>query len=693
MAYKPTNAKSQKYIYALDIGTRSVIGMLGVPEGEKVRIVAFEKEQHAQRTMMDGQIEDIERVAQVVQNVTKRLEEKADCKLYRASVAAAGRALRTQKGIAKIDFKTPQTLNTEQINNIEAAAVADAEGHVKEEIGDKTQEMGRFFLVGYTATKLVLDGYQMANLQGHSGQVVQAEVVATFLPSEVIESLYSVLRLCNLQVESITLEPIAALNAAIPPDLRLLNLALVDIGAGTSDIAICREGGVIGYTMATIAGDEITEGIMKNCLVDYLTAERMKTELAGENDIEFTDILGFEKAVSVLELHKIIERDKTLLTNEIASEISKINGGAPSAVFLAGGGSKLANLCEGVAKSLSMDKKRVAIAGGHFKNSAVSDVIDLNDPEYTTPLGIAVSSGLGLLNDSYRIKLNGEPAKLFRNDGVSTLEVLMMNGYSYNDLIGKNGKNLLLDINGKRKVYPGTPSIPSVLLVNGHEAAPSNILHAGDEIEFTPAKPGKDAKITAGQILKDYKAEKILVNGENVPKSKAVPNGAFIETFKSNNKRTKRKKETQNNYALEDEQIETEQITAQGDENKIDIAPKKQEPASEKLKDNEQNETNGDFAKKQSVINENTAKNIPQENSETKKLKSDENKYTNFTLNDAPLKMPQKPDKTPYYLMDLLELSDIDFKSPGKLIEIKVNGEIAEFSTVLKDGDEIIISD
>ena len=73
----------------------------------------------------------------------------------------------------------------------------------------------------------------------------------------------------DLDVASITLEPIAAINAAIPENLRLLNLVMVDIGAGTSDIAVCTGGSVIGYTMATVAGDEITEMLMKDYLVDF----------------------------------------------------------------------------------------------------------------------------------------------------------------------------------------------------------------------------------------------------------------------------------------------------------------------------------------------------------------------------------------------------------------------------------------
>lgn len=62
-----------------------------------------------------------------------------------------------------------------------------------------------------------------------------------------------------------------------------------------------------------------------------------------------------------------------------------------------------------------MNERRVALAGNNYDISAFSREYELNDPEYATPLGIAVSAGLGLISDSYRIMLNGKPAKLFRS--------------------------------------------------------------------------------------------------------------------------------------------------------------------------------------------------------------------------------------------------------------------------------------
>ena len=80
-------------------------------------------------------------------------------------------------------------------------------------------------------------------------------------------------------MEALTLEPIAAINVLIPPSMRRLNVALVDIGAGTSDIAITDSGTVIAYGMVPIAGDEVTEAISDQYLLDFPMAEKAKREL------------------------------------------------------------------------------------------------------------------------------------------------------------------------------------------------------------------------------------------------------------------------------------------------------------------------------------------------------------------------------------------------------------------------------
>lgn len=89
----------------------------------------------------------------------------------------------------------------------------------------------------------------------------------------------------------------------------------------------------------------------------------------------------------------------------------------------------------------------------------------------------------------------------------------MMNGYRYSDLIGRSGKNLLLRIDGRRNVFYGSPAIPAQLAINGAEAAPSALIHAGDRIHFTPAQPGKDCVMTAASSVPSCGARPFSVKG------------------------------------------------------------------------------------------------------------------------------------------------------------------------------------
>jgi len=513
---KKAQVQAENAIFALDIGTRSIIGMVGVVEDGKVRIIAIDKEEHTERAMIDGQIENIEKVTTLAKKVKERLEDKVHFKLNRVCVAAAGRALRTKRAEYEIDLKSKQVIDDEIISRLEAGAINKVEEAFDAE-NSVADDMRRFYLVGYTVCQYYLDDYRISSLKDHRGQNVKVDLIATFLPSEVVESLYTTMNKIGLEVVSITLEPIAAINAAIPENLRLLNLVMVDIGAGTSDIAACTGGSVTGYTMATVAGDEVTETIMREYLVDFGTAEEMKAQIEQEEVVTFTDILGFERKASKEEVLQCIQSTTELLSKEIAQKVLEVNGGAPSALFLAGGGSKLAGLKEGITAALSMDANRVAIAGNNFKISAFSDEYDLNNPEYTTPLGITVSSGLNLINDSFRVTLNGRAAKLFRSGSFTALNLLMMNGYNFQDILGRPGTSLTVTVNGKRKVFYGTAAMPSSLFINKKEGKLSTVINAGDCIDFEPAVPGIPAKACLGDIEGADECAEITLNGKVMP--------------------------------------------------------------------------------------------------------------------------------------------------------------------------------
>lgn len=701
-------------IFALDIGTRSIIGIVGTVTDGKVNIIAIEKEEHTERAMIDGQIENIEKVSLLAGKVKRKLEDKLGFRLSRVCVAAAGRALRTKRAEFELTLPGPQLIDEETISRLEAGAISQAEKLFEEENAAE-DDSRRFYLVGYTVCQYYLDQYMISSLKDHRGKNIKADLIATFLPSEVVESLYTTMQKIDLDVVSITLEPIAAINAAIPENLRLLNLVMVDIGAGTSDIAVCTGGSIIGYTMATVAGDEITEMIMREYLVDFQTAELMKAQIDRQEKISFTDILGFERTATQEELLHSIQDASGLLCKEIADKILEVNGNAPSALFLAGGGSKLAGLKEGLTEALKMDANRVAIAGNNFKTNAFSDEYDLNNPEYATPLGIVISSGLNLINDSFRVTLNGKPAKLFRSGSFTALNLLMMNGYNFQDILARSGLSLIITINGKREIFYGKAAQPAQLLINKKEGKLSDIIHAGDEIEFTPAIAGENAGASLGELPGACEEHNVVtLNGEEAPLDTPLKNGDII--------RIKKQKADNTEAAADISSPETLEIAYNSEEEEFMDFKHPEEPGDfENLKDAENFEDIEDFENVEDfdlhdalgmdavdweVVTAIQAPSdslqkpaSPAKNAAIPKQTEPETSAPLappdmlFHLNNSPLRLPRKEDGNPYYLMDMIQHSGIDLQNPKGNIRLTVNGIPGLFQQALKEGDIIRIEE
>lgn len=686
-------------IFALDIGTRSIIGMVGTVEDGKINVIAIEKEEHTERAMIDGQIENIERVSRLAEKVKKRLEEKLNLTLTRVCVAAAGRALRTQRADFELKLPSPQLIDDEMISRLEAGAISRAEELFDAENAAENDSR-RFYLVGYTVCQYYLDQYMISSLKDHRGKTIKADLIATFLPNEVVESLYTTMNKIDLDVVSITLEPIAAINAAIPENLRLLNLVMVDIGAGTSDIAVCTGGSVIGYTMATVAGDEITEMIMKKYLVDFETAESIKAQIDLQQEITFTNILGFEQKASQEELLGCIQSASELLCREIADKVLEVNGNAPSALFLAGGGSKLAGLTEGLTAALQMDANRIAVAGKNFCTNAYSEEYDLNNPEYATPLGIVISSGLNLINDSFRVTLNGKPAKLFRSGSFTALNLLMMNGYNFQDILGRSGLSLIITVNGKRKIFYGKAAQPAALFINKKEGKLSDVIHAGDYIDFTPASPGVSASLCLGELEGASEALEITLNGSPAPLDTLLKNGDIVRIRFEKDKKPE-EASSKNDFTPEDfdlpDMLETDSLdwevvsvidNIEPDEPKQDFETESE--TEQDLETESETEQDLETESEQDSETEEAPELDFQPEPEPKIKRTPE---ILFHLNNSPLRLPCKEDGNPYYLMDMIQYSGIDIKQPKGKITLTVNGAPGLFQQPLAPGDVISIKD
>lgn len=502
---------AQAVLFALDIGTRSVIGIVGRVEDGLFRVMDVAVREHAQRAMMDGQIEDIEQVAALAREVKSELEQRQGVSLRQVCVAAAGRALKTLHVTSELELEDGRSVSAQTIYRLEMEAVEQARKQLEEESGDTD-----FYCVGRSVVRYFLDGYPFPKIKGHKGKRAQAEVIATFLPNEVVDSLYTTMAKAGLTVESMTLEPIAAMNAVIPSELRLLNLALVDVGAGTSDIAISDNGGVAAYAMVTTAGDEITEELIRKYLVDFATAEKMKQTAMDENiqQLRYEDILGFSYAIPRAEALDTLRKAAQGLATAISEKILEVNGKSPTAVFLVGGGSQTPFLRELVAEHLQLDERKVAIGGNNFMKRIVTTDVSLEGPEFATPLGIALTATNDESRESFFLSINGKRMLAFYSRTMTVLDVLLMCGYQYTDLMGRNGKSLSYRLNGEKFLVRGGLYEPSQVLINGQATTLSATVDKEDSITVVPAVAGKDATLCIADALPPQFVLHITVNGQ-----------------------------------------------------------------------------------------------------------------------------------------------------------------------------------
>lgn len=512
-------------VFALDIGTRTVVGIIGEYEDEKLRLKDYISVPHTKRAMVDGQVEDIKQVAKIVSIVKAQLEERNGVKLERVSIAAAGRALKTCQVKMDFDVSEKDYLTEDMVKSMEVETIQKAQAELDEKNPGKTA----FYCVGHSIISYRLDDYKIISLEGHKGGTAQIELVAAFLPGIVVEGLYAVMDLNALEVTSLTLEPIAAMNVIVPPEIRLINIALVDIGAGTSDIAIAKDGAVCAYAMATTAGDEITEEIIRTYLVDFNTAENLKQSCSGgESEIEYRDILGIPHKVKSADILKMVTPAVDALAETVCSAIISANGGSPAAVFLVGGGSLIEGLPAAVAQKLQLDEARVAIGGGDFLKNVDEGGAKLG-AEYVTPLGIAVTSVLNQGYDFSVVTVNDSKVRVFDTKQLSVYEALTGAGYKSAEIMGRSGRALSFTLNGSRRTIKGGAMTPAEVFVNDKPASIMTKVSQGDRIRFVPAVSGTNAAAKLSDLLNYGRFAEGFVSfgGEKHPIGlKAFVNGA-----------------------------------------------------------------------------------------------------------------------------------------------------------------------
>lgn len=674
-----TQSRNETLVFGLDIGTRSIVGVVGYMERNRFKVIAMAEQKHETRAMLDGQIHDIYKVGDTIRKVKNSLENQLERELSDVCIAAAGRVLKTVNSSAEYEFEEETRVTQEHIYSLNLLAVENAHNKINEK-----EDKARFYCVGNTPIRYQLNGYDINNLEGHKASKISVELIATFLPEEVVDGLYEAVEYAGLNVASLTLEPIAAMNIAIPDQYRLLNIGLVDVGAGTSDICLTKDGCIIAYGMIPCAGDEITECIAKTYLVDFNTAEKIKMSASTKKKglVTFKDIMGITQKVDALEIRNAAADVVNAMAKDVAEKIIELNGGKPvNAVFVVGGGGKIPGYTERVADCLGIPHQRVAVRGEEVLTAVDFQVDNFKkDSLYVTPVGICTNY-YTQKNNFVFVTVNKERIKLYDTSNLTVVDAVMQIGFPNEKLFPRRGAEINFTVNGKSRLVRGSAGEGAVVTLNGRPANLHTPIEQNDIIVVTESTVGEPASITIGQLEEFNSQITFIVNDKTIVCPRfAYVNGELKSEFYDINDGDKIRME--NFYTVAqlfeflDLDYKTLNVTVNNEpadkntkvyENFTVRTSSLEEyneniMASEKLQESEEND---DKVAEEPVIQ-------PQD--------------ITITVNGQSVVLSGKPD---YIVVDLFQFYPFDLTMVRGNLVFLHNGNDADYSSPLNDGDVI----
>lgn len=698
-------------VFGLDIGTRNVVGTVGYKEGNEFIVVAQYIKEHETRSMLDGQIHDIGRVGKTIEAVKQQLEEQIDTPLKEVCIAAAGRVLKTVTTTVEYEYEEETVVTGEDIHTLDLLGIEKASGILKEENDTKF----KFYCVGYSVVKYYLNDDIFSNLEGHKADKISEDIIVTFLPEDVVDGLYSACNLAGLEVANMTLEPIAAINVAIPEAFRMLNIALVDVGAGTSDISITKDGSIIAYGMIPFAGDEITEMLVQHYLVDFKTAEHIKLSSGTEDEIEFKDIMSISHTIPAKEVWDLTESLVDRMTTAIAEKIKELNGDkSVSATFIVGGGGKIHGFSEMLADKLELPHERVALRGEEVLQEVHFEQTDIQkDPLLVTPIGICLNY-YDQKNNFILIHFNGERMKLYDNSKLTIVDAAMQAGYPNDQLFPRRGKEINFTVNGRPRIIRGQSGESAIVKMNGKIVSINTPLEPNSEIVIEASTVGEDAAGTIEQ-LEEYTETTIVfevnrktvvcprfveVNGVLEPPTYEIKEGDIIETrsyytvgqliefmdveldmdkeILVNNRDADMGTLVYENFSVEWTVLETRTHIDDMEKEVSDVETALDMETGAEKADMETTETGGTDTVTES------AKEAKEES-----MPEPEEISIEVIVNKEPITMTDKKD---YIYVDVFDYIDFNLNdSRGRSIVTLLNGENAEYTATLKNGDVIDI--
>jgi len=280
-AAKPAE-DATRYLIGLDIGTEYVKALIGRVNGTEIEIIGVGRAHQGLSDMQAGAVADI---GAVVENCDKALndaEKQAGVSARGAIIGIAGELVQGTTTTVRIARKTPdKALDLVEVEKIiklvQARAEAKAKKQLSLELGGKEVDVK---LVNSALVSMEIDGYMVTNPIGFQGRDMVIQLYTAFAPLVHIGALERVAEQLDLNLLAVAAEPFAVARSVIGDDqTNTMSAVLMDVGGGTTDIAVINEGGVQGTKMFGIGGRAYTRGVERSLGVEYSMAEKLKVGL------------------------------------------------------------------------------------------------------------------------------------------------------------------------------------------------------------------------------------------------------------------------------------------------------------------------------------------------------------------------------------------------------------------------------
>lgn len=370
---KPRKIKPENVILALDIGTEFVKAVIAErTEDDNLVVIGVGKEHQNMGNMYAGAIADIPAVVSTCEKALSNAEGMAGVISKTCVVGIAGELIKGNTRTVRYRRKDSNKPISDQEMQLIIQRVQDKAGEqAKQEIALETDNPEvEVRLINSAIVSLSIDGYKVSNPIGFKGSDLMIQFYTAFAPLVHISAIEKVCAELNLDLLAVAVEPFAVCRACLGNELESNFSAIVmDIGGGTTDIAVVDDGGVEGTKMFGIGGRSFTHQIATRTGLDYDTAEAVKLQLGGASLDQLTlkhkeeTVAEAEKKNEIQQILATPERAKKINT-AISDNIEVWLGGVavaledfplvealPTKILLCGGGAGLASLQESLATS------------------------------------------------------------------------------------------------------------------------------------------------------------------------------------------------------------------------------------------------------------------------------------------------------------------------------------------------------